>query len=244
MEYIKKLKEFTGVTEIQGEEEKIKHLKPQFKNLAEYFLTKGHLLINGKCGRKVYICDVEFYYHEEFEGGIKDWIMYHRNHHPKKKTKELGYLEVGQLNSHESGIDITFENKAKQYRAGMLIRGFKIVEETNDTDLPMFDYHPKAKYDDRSTHFYDALINSGNILNGFTIKWEEENRECKLEKEPIYRKNVAAYDIIENEQSELLPVKIEFNKEEHTGKNDKKCESSKYKQCMRPWRYKLETVSV
>ena len=70
MEYIKKLEKFEGANGLE------ENLVPQFEDLANYFMTKGYFLINEI--RRVYICDVEFYYHEE-DGEIKDWIMYHRN---------------------------------------------------------------------------------------------------------------------------------------------------------------------
>ncbi len=225
MDYIKKLEEFKGAT--NGNEDS---LNEQFEDLANYFLTKGHFLVNGE--RKIYICDVEFYYHEE-EGSIKDWIMYHRNNHPNNKTKELGYLDIGQFNSHASGIDITFENEKKKYRAGMLIRGFKIVNTNPEPDKPLFDYSHEGKYDTRSTYFYDALLNCGNIADGFTVNWVKEDRCCKREENARFRKNVPEY-------------KYENIKATEIKDGDKYFKVSKtiYKQCMRPWRYKLETITI
>ncbi|MFR9502809.1 MAG: hypothetical protein SNI49_09670 [Rikenellaceae bacterium] len=70
-----------------------------FNKIAEYFLLKGYFFVNET--KRVYICDVEFYYHEEKEGGIKDWIMYHRDNHPNcKDNKPVAYFKLGQFNAH------------------------------------------------------------------------------------------------------------------------------------------------
>ncbi len=218
MEYIKKLKEFIGA---DGKKENLAH---QFKYLADYFLTQGYFLINGE--RRVYICDVEFYYHEEKEGGIKDWIMYHRDKTNRKGDMiELDYFEMGQLNAHNSGIDITFENKQQKYRAGMLIRGFKIVDT-----LPLEQNDSILKYDGRSTYIYEAMLNYGNIGKGINIVWVEEDNYFKVNADDIVnctRQNVAEY---ESDNTKKLA----------TGEDKSITIGGKrFKQCDRQWRYKL-----
>ena len=193
-----------------------------FKEIAESFICEGYFLVNDT--RRVYICDVEFYYHEEKEGGINDYIMYHRNGQDKKNPTPK-YFKVGQLNAHQSGVDITFENESQKYRAGMLVRGFKIVDQYPEK----YDDTSAAKYDSRSTYFYEALLNHGNIEEGLKIKWITENNDYKLAV-PVFRHNVAEYD--ENQK-----------KIEHSGINseeNKKCKGTKSKQCMRPWRFKIK----
>lgn len=113
---------------------------------------KGYFLVNET--KRVYICDVEFYYHEEKEGGVKDWIMYHRDNHPNNNDrKTVAYFKPGQFNAHTSGIDITFENEDQEYRAGMLIRGFKVVTEPL-AESSLGNNDSIFKYDSRSTYFY------------------------------------------------------------------------------------------
>ena len=219
MEYVEKLKEFEG-------SKSSKALEQQFEELANYFLKDGYFLVNNE--RKIYICDVEFYYHEEFDGGIKDWIMYHRDLHPNNKTEKLGYLQLGQLNSHASGLDVTFENPDEKYRAGMLIRGFKIVEPI--VEPKPFDYSHTKYYDERSTHFYDALLNSGgNFTKGFSITWEN--------KELIHK----GYDIIQTYRKNV-PAFIAENVTEKYTETNKPVTYKKQKcnQCPRKWRFHFE----
>ncbi len=190
MKYIEKLKEF------EGSNGNIESLKKQFEDIANYFLTQGYFLVNDQ--RKIYICDVEFYYHEE-EGDIKDWIMYHRDKYlNNQKVLSPKFLEIGQFYSHSSGIDITFEdNKEKKYRASMLIRGFRI--EDRDEVKNKYDYpaYPKKsdEYDPRSTFFYDALFRYGNIENGISISWKLNDKSLEgYSIETATRKNVCKYE--------------------------------------------------
>lgn len=152
-----KLKEALSL--FQGANGHEANLTEQFSHLAKYFLFGGYLLINSKT--KVYLRDIEFYYHEE-TGSVKDPIMYHRN---TKRNKDVKYFPLGLLNAHESGIDITFENEQKQYRASVLIRGFNIIE--GDATLPV-------EYNRHSTHIYEALFMQASLLEGIHIEWIHE----------------------------------------------------------------------
>jgi len=101
-----------------------------FKPIAKQLLYGGcfEVYSNGKLVRKVYPYTVEFYYHEEVAGGFKDYIVYHRNKIiaiDGKEIKDVPYFELGTINAHQSGIDITFESAFGQYRASALIRAFK-----------------------------------------------------------------------------------------------------------------------
>ncbi len=218
MKYIDELKKFKAADSNES------NLDTQFEDLANYFLTKGYFRVNEK--RRVYICDVEFYYHEEDEGGIKDWIMYHRNKtNSKGVIVEPDYFEMGQLNAHNSGIDITFENEKKKYRAGMLIRGFKIVDA-----WPLDKDDSILEYDKRSTYVYEAMLNCGNIGDGITIDWVEEDNYFKLDRNNIVndtRQNVAEYE-------------CENTRKEATGGGSIAIGGKRFKQCSRKWRYKLK----
>lgn len=186
------------------------HLMAQFRSLADYFLYNGYLLVNKTT--KVYLRDIEFYYHEEI-GNIKDPIVYHKN----TKTNNVKYFPLGLLNAHESGIDITFENEQKQYRASMLIRGFNIVQE-EEAALPI-------KYNRYPTHIYEALFMQSSLLEGIHIEWVyEPTVPCDNDNiETTVRVNVCKYD--EN-----------GNKKAYDG-SGLRTENKKYIQDERQWRF-------
>ena len=117
---------FTGVTDKSDNEKKEKELSKQFGQLAERLLYGGYFSVNNKI--TIYLEEIEFYYHQELEGGLKDPAMYHTNAH---QGQSLEYFVPGSLNCHVSGIDVTFENEEKKYRASFLIRGYR-VEQFND----------------------------------------------------------------------------------------------------------------
>jgi hypothetical protein len=157
--------------------------------LAKEILCNGYFLVNGK-----YIIDIgaiELYYHEE-EGNIKDDKMYHINKHLPKNYKEMfkhdggyPYFSVGSFNLHQSGVDITFENEEKKYRASFLIRSYRVL--TNNKDIVAKD----IKYDPYSTHIYDDLFYSGLLLSTnerTTIEWIEYDKGGEIEQKP--RKNI------------------------------------------------------
>ncbi len=152
--------------------------------------------------------------------------MYHRNKtNSKGEIVEPDYFEMGQLNAHNSGIDITFENKEKKYRAGMLIRGFKIVDT-----FPIGKDDSIFKYDGRSTYVYEAMLNHGNIGKGITIDWVAEDNYFNVKESDIVkdcRKNVAEYE------SENNKVRAEGGRYIAIG-------GKRFKQCERQWRYKLK----
>lgn len=185
-------------------------LTEQFSHLAKYFLYSGYLLINSKT--KVYLRDIEFYYHEE-TGNVKDPIMYHRN---TKRNKDVKYFPLGLLNAHESGIDVTFENEQKQYRASILIRGFNIIE--GEDTLPI-------EYNRHSTHIYEALFMQSSLLEGLHIEWIHEPvapyQNDRIE--TAVRVNVCKFD--EN-----------GNKKAYNG-NGAYTENKKYIQDERQWRF-------
>lgn len=203
-----KLKEALSL--FQGANGHETNLTEQFSHLAKYFLYGGYLLINSKT--KVYLRDIEFYYHEE-TGSVKDPIMYHRN---TKRNKDVKYFPLGLLNAHESGIDITFENEQKQYRASVLIRGFNIIE--GEATLPI-------EYNRRSTHIYEALFMQSSLLDGLHIEWIHEPvapyQNDRIE--TAVRVNVCKFD--EN-----------GNKKAYNG-NGAYTENKKYIQDERQWRF-------
>ena len=162
---------------------------------AKEFLCNGYFLINEE-----YVLDlgsIELYYHEEYDGGIKDHAMYHTNERLPKSYmdkikkysleklpifyKEINehsgypYFKIGSVNFHQSGVDITFENEKKGYRASFLIRSYRMLRKddfNNDNIL----------YDPYSTHLYDDMYNAGLLSFGknVTIVWIEYPKGGKV----------------------------------------------------------------
>lgn len=181
------------------------YIPPEFIEIAQVALA-GYFLVNDK----ISVCptSVEFYYHEEFEGGIKDPIVYHRN--TKKGLKSI--FNLGTLHNHVSGIDITFEHgesPEKAVRASMLIREFEIG----------------GKNENRSTLLYETLYQHSSIFEGISIKWIDG--QTTVEVKPCYRKNVARYDEKEN--------KIEETQKQPS---DILTENKKHVQDLRKWQFK------
>ena len=200
MELIEILKLFKGVIDEPSEKMKLDSLNNQFSLMAEELLYGGYFLIDNE--KKIYLDDVEFYYHEEeanlmqkgvksystnglYNGKIKDPIMYHTNDH---EGRELPYFKIGRLHLHASGVDVTFENGEKHYRASFLIRGFHVEGEKPDLC---------------STHIFDEMLYMGVPLGKpIEIKWiadSQPEKHAKLQGSP--RKNVAEeyqYELYKN----------------------------------------------
>ena len=186
----------------------IPFIPSEFKEIAQIALA-GHLQVStGTKQVTVQPTCVEFYYHEEAEGGIKDPIVYHRN--PKNGSPK-SIFKLGLLHNHVSGIDITFEkgtHPEDAIRASLLIREFSV-----DGNPP----------DSRSTLLYDMLYSQASI------KWVDG--EEKAEVEADVRKNVAKYD--ENGQKMQAKEHQELLDKGFTLTKDKK-----HIQDPRPWQFK------
>lgn len=148
------------------------NLDDYFRVLAPSFLYGGYIQVRNDY--RVYIRTVEFYFHSE-EKGVKDPIVYHRN---GRNLEVIPYFPLMSLHAHQSGIDITFENEKKQYRASALIRSYEVKNKdekylvwSKDKFLESAEYN----YNTQSTYIYD-------LLNGFAlgdengIRWGDESR--------------------------------------------------------------------
>jgi hypothetical protein len=197
---IEELKIFNGA-EGYTLQDKIDDLNKKFKEIAKIMLCEGHFEFGEK---KVYIQDVEFYYHEEDKEDserVADPIMYHVNEKApeNKKGKDKDrydnkkYFEVGTFNFHISGVDLTFEKEGK-FRASMLIRGF--CEDD-----------PNGDYDGRSTYFYDYFDFVSPFDNKKSVIWKEDEEPYrnKSEIKQTYRKNVPLYRKKHTLKMELCP---------------------------------------
>jgi hypothetical protein len=223
-----------------------------FENCARQILCNGYFLINGK-----YIIDlgaIELYYHEE-EGEIKDYIMYHIKDKIKSKIKnfenELPYFKFGSFNLHQSGVDVTFENIEKKYRASFLIRSYRVLK----TEDGLYPENDNTQYDPCSTHIFDDMFYSG--YGDTEIVWIPTDRK-KGTVEQCPRVHVAEY-LKDNEGKYVMDKNGEYIKKEVTdeispddydqekkeAQKDKRCPiyfkiySKIYKQDMRKWQFRL-----
>lgn len=220
---------FTGVTDKSDNEKKEKELSKQFGQLAERLLYGGYFSINNKI--RIYLEEIEFYYHEE-EGSLKDPAMYHTNAH---QGQSLEYFVPGSLNCHVSGIDVTFENEEKKYRASFLIRGYR-VERFNDGEWKVKE--GKA-FEKRSTYIYQDMIDNMPLDgDGIHVKWINETMPEKHDVVSGWRRNIPAQEYYRYDD-----IKHRYQKkgEEHIGKPEEdyfKNGKFWYKKCNRMWNFK------
>ena len=180
-------------------ETRIQKLAELFKPIAKYLLNEGcfEVYSDTKLIRRVFPFTVEFYYHEE-EGNIKDYIVYHKG--------VDDYFKPGSINAHQSGIDITFENKDAKYRASALIRAFRVIEG-DDIHAPFKkDYRrsTRANREDveyRSTYIYDYLFT--NIPLPINVQWADCVLENDSDLKQGYRVNVFEYDPVSGETNKI-----------------------------------------
>lgn len=170
-----------------------------FKPIAQLLLYGGcfEVYSKGALVRKVYPHTVEFYYHEEVDGGFKDFIVYHRNKVSIKNGKQTHvnqpFFKLGSINAHQSGIDITFESEEGQYRASALIRAFRYEKDG------------KEIIDERSTYLYDQLFTGLDMP--ITVQWKSKDSYPDTEPKQGYRVNVFKYEPVLDEKGK--PIKTE-----------------------------------
>jgi len=230
---ISKLIEFQRNYDIRlNEIERENKLAELFMDLAKYLLYGGYF----HCSERydLYITSVEFYYHEE-NGEIKDPIMYHRNKKKWIKNKKKGqkdeiveykkdFFDVGTLNPHISGVDISFENDGLEikYRASALIRAFVVKGKGVKEPIE----------DGRSTYVYDYLFDGLSVdKSNNQLEWKPiKEPEIPLEPLPIVnRKNV--YKYVSEEEARIYNIDVEKMKyyDSEYYKTDNPCD--------RMWRY-------
>lgn len=190
------LKEFESKGGLTSREIKLNETPEEFKEIAQSILS-GYFEVTSNVDKtnvvKVIPTTVELYYFEERGKNNKDVKVYHRNEKAaksrfnprlKNKYKDIPYFNIGDLNAHQSGVDITFESEKHGFRASALIREFKIL---NGKNIAVVDL--RADKDDRSTYFYYALLSQINIFEGFRINWKDGDEAIEItEGKP--RKNI------------------------------------------------------
>lgn len=136
-----------------------------FNKIAIVVFYGGYFLINGKT--KIYPLDIEFYLYGERKDDpewMQDYNMYHHG-------KDVPYFpKEGSLHPHNSGVDVTFENEEKEYRASFLIRAYR-----NNTD---------KKKETHPTYLREEMFGEASFSgNGLNIIWVDEATDRI--KEPI-----------------------------------------------------------
>lgn len=158
-------------------------LETRMKDLAIYFLYGGY--INVRNQYHIYIKTVEFYYHEE-EGYIKDPIMYHRNNYFVEG--DIPYFTLLSFNSHDTGVDITFENEKKKIRASALIRAYEVFDCKIGKRLvwnPIVEQFQEYAEGKTKHRFNTQCLYLKRILNGFAsegtpdITWVDDLSNLK-----------------------------------------------------------------
>lgn len=200
-----KLSEEERARILKEDEDKYYEMPSSFSRIAECMLSGCFVVSSeGNSDVRVYPTVLEFYYHEEEDGGIKDPIVYHRN--SNSSVKEI--IPTGFLHNHVSGIDLTFEHENHgKVRASVLIREFLIetVNESSKAAMKSFSIDI-GKKDGRSTGMYAALFSQFSIFDGFSVKWEDGSETVEFRTEP--RKNVHKYETETNNKGQLVYKKL------------------------------------
>ena len=201
----------------------IDNLTNKFKvDLAPAILYGGYYNVDYKY--RIYIRTIEFYYHSENNSGIKDPIVYHRNDNYVKG--KVPYFPLMSLHAHISGLDITFENEEKGFRASALIRAYEVYD-VERKDFLIYDTQKRKflpwkevqesnkgkvikKYNKQSTYLY-------YFLNGFSsnsISWVDHS--FSNTKQPVQRprKNVYKFNPSPNSENQYEFYKDEKIKDE------------------------------
>ena len=190
----------SGFSGAQGEtrKDREKSLIPAFQQIAAKMLYGGHFVVtdgNNNVIRRVYLHNVEFYYHEEKDGLLKDYIVYHRNpENPEKTPNPIAPFPIGSLHTHVSGVDITFEDNRRPddpaYRASALIRAFRVEELVKSTGLSF-----SQEVDNRSTYFYNALFMGVDVLDsGVSVYWHDNEVKQSVIPQSTFRRNVGEFE--------------------------------------------------
>lgn len=237
------LKKFESVTSIKDENDKLDGLESQFSKIAKCVFNEGYFQINNS--RRIYPTVIEFYYHEEKKEGLKDPIMYHTSYHDKKCDNGNDYYPLGALNFHVSGVDVTFENKSKQYRASFLIREYDVYERNTNGEWIII------KSETRSTYIYEDMLMRIPVFGGINLQWISEHSLTDYVYGMDVRKNVASYHLVEEpgkpdkyEKDSISDAEYQ-NLPEEQQKYYFTYSGHKYKKCTRKWSYrKIRFVKI
>jgi len=184
-------------------------LKEKFEKLAETFLYGGYINVNNRY--HIYIRTVEFYYHDEKVGGIKDPIVYHRDNY-RDVAGEVLYYPPMMLHAHNSGYDITFEDEQNKIRSSALIRAYEVYDVVNKClwcwntkDCHFVPRKPeevtkkKTAYNTQCTYL-KAFLN-GFIMNGESVvNWVSNNDQSTTKNKIISKSRQGVYKSKDNDR--------------------------------------------
>lgn len=164
-------------------------LQSLFHELAPVFLYGGYIQVRNEY--KVYIRTVEFYFHSEKADGIHDPIVYHRN---GRGLDVVPYFPPMTLHAHNSGFDIAFESRYREYRASALIRAYEVINNKGEYLLwnskrSKFEISSKYCFNKQSTYLY-TLLNGFVLEQNNNITWIDEPRKMSTFPAEKTRQNV------------------------------------------------------
>jgi hypothetical protein len=225
-----KLEEFSGVVHIKDYSQKYVELQKQYSCIAEHVFFGGYFEVNNK--RRIYPTDIEFYYHEEDADGLKDPIMYHTDEHEKK---HLDFYPLSGLNFHMSGLDVTFENKKKNYRASFLIREYKVC------DFNGKDWVETKGNENRSTYIYEDMLMNIPLSEGINIRWIDSPSEKEASWEPVVSSRINVANYVTDTEGNYIKEEIDKNAFDHLSLEEQKkyfsYSGKKFKRCNRMWNF-------
>lgn len=198
------LQEFKGAQK-HGKLNRLDSVTEEFKALAKKFLYGGHFVVGDYF--EITIDNVEFYYHEEEQLDpadelILDSIVYHKN----SKDRKVPPFPIMSLHTHQSGIDIAFEDPEGRYRASVLIREFSIIDHYNKKE--------ESNKDTRSQYLYDYLNGFSIDGNPNYIHWAPEKDFTPRSMYVGHRKNVFTPEYRSWVQKNKKRVNLDKNNEQ------------------------------
>jgi len=142
----------------------VSDLTTAFEDIAKRVLYGGFFEINDKT--RIFPLEIEFYYYNEnkqYPEDLNDNGMYHHNN---KGKDDVPYFPIFTLYPHKSGVDVTFENKKREFRASFLIRTYHYEYESPETS----DDAEKPSY------LWEDMFGLHSLSgNGFSIKWHDDD---------------------------------------------------------------------
>ena len=146
------------LTRFNAREANEKTIIKEFRKIAEVVFWDGYFLVNKKT--KIYPVDIEFYLYGE-KAQEDAWMQDKKMIHRKTGKDDVPYFpKEGSLYPHTFGIDVTFENPDKEYRASFLIRSYR----RDNGKVPT---HPSYLWED----MFGEQSFSGE---GLKVIWEDE----------------------------------------------------------------------
>ncbi len=149
----------------------VNELTAQFKDIAQ-IVFNGRFIVNGEY--EIYPIEIEFYFHDEENGIIKEPQMYHVN--------GLPYFPIGSVCPNRSGVDVTFEREGK-YRASFLIRGYK-YKSLVDGETYINRDSQKRPTGFKPQYLWEDMFGNASVFGkGLSIVWvdNEDYKEVRMQ---------------------------------------------------------------